>query len=156
MFASSLFFTGSDTHCVLVVAFGPAVVANENLLHGHGYKSNSNLAGTSKRSLPMAPELRTVMTGVAATHTKVLNYINGSWMESKSADWKEVLNPATGETIALTPLSTAAEVDAAVQGAAAAYYDWRRTPAEDRIQPLFKLKMLLENHVDELGRIIAQ
>jgi malonate-semialdehyde dehydrogenase (acetylating)/methylmalonate-semialdehyde dehydrogenase len=156
MFASSLFFTGSDTHCVLVVAFGPAVVANENLLHGHGYKSNSNLAGTSKRSLPMAPELRTVMTGVAATHTKVLNYINGSWMESKSADWKEVLNPATGETIALTPLSTAAEVDAAVQGAAAAYYDWRRTPAEDRIQPLFKLKMLLESHVDELGRIIAQ
>ena len=96
------------------------------------------------------------MTGTTATHTKVLNYIDGSWMESKSAEWREVINPATGEAIALTPLSTAAEVDAAVEAAAAAYRDWRRTPAEDRIQPLFKLKMLLEDHVDELGRIISQ
>ena len=96
------------------------------------------------------------MTGTTATRTKVLNYIDGSWMESKSAEWQEVINPATGETIALTPLSTAAEVDAAVEAAAAAYRDWRRTPAEDRIQPLFKLKMLLEDHLDELGRIISQ
>src|SRR6202162_3199173 len=104
----------------------------------------------------MAPELREVMTGTIATHTKILNYVAGSWMESKSADWKEVINPATGEIIALTPLSTAAEVDAAADAAAAAYRDWRRTPAEDRIQPLFKLKMLLEDHLDELGRIISQ
>src|SRR6202521_4124244 len=96
------------------------------------------------------------MTGTIATHTKVLNYIGGSWMESKSAEWREVINPATGETIALTPLSPAAEVDAAVEAASAAYREWRRTPAEDRIQPLFKLKMLLEDHVDELGRIISQ
>ncbi len=96
------------------------------------------------------------MTGTTATRTKVLNYIDGAWMESKSAEWRDVINPATGETIALTPLSPAAEVDAAVEAAAAAYRDWRRTPAEDRIQPLFKLKMLLEDHVDELGRIISQ
>src|SRR6202521_5393645 len=104
----------------------------------------------------MAPELREVMTGTIATRTKILNYIGGSWMESKSAEWKEVINPATGEVIALTPLSTAAEVDAAVEAADAAYRDWRRTPAEDRIQPLFKLKMLLEDHLDDLGRIIPQ
>jgi malonate-semialdehyde dehydrogenase (acetylating)/methylmalonate-semialdehyde dehydrogenase len=104
----------------------------------------------------MAPELRAVMTGTTATHTKVLNYIGGSWMESKSSEWREVFNPASGEVIAQTPLSTAAEVDAAVETAAIAFRDWRRTPAEDRIQPLFKLKMLLEDHVDELGRIISQ
>src|ERR1019366_9994665 len=57
--------------------------------------------------------------------------------------------------IALTPLTPAAEVDAAVESAAAAAREWRRTPAEDRIQPLFKLKMLLEDHLDELGRIIT-
>ena len=103
----------------------------------------------------MAPELRKVMTGITATRTKVLNYINGGWAESKSAEWRDVINPATGETIAVTPLSTAAEVDAAVESAATAYREWRRTPAEDRIQPLFKLKMLLEEHLDELGRIIS-
>src|SRR5271169_5570661 len=96
------------------------------------------------------------MTGITATRTKVLNYVNGSWTESKTAEWRDIINPATGETIAQAPLSTAAEVDAAVEAAAAAYREWRRTPAEDRIQPLFKLKMLLEDHLDELGRIISQ
>src|SRR6202048_1971287 len=45
---------------------------------------------------------------------------------------------------------------AVIECAAAAFPAWRRTPPEDRIQPLFKLKMLLENHIDELGRIITE
>ena len=96
------------------------------------------------------------MTEATATRTRVLNYINGTWMESKTAEWRDVVNPATAEAIAQVPLSTAAEVDAAVESAAIAFRDWRRTPAEDRIQPLFKLKMLLEEHIDELSRIITQ
>src|SRR6202047_4038072 len=95
------------------------------------------------------------MSEATATRTKVLNYIDGSWVESKATEWRDVVNPATGETISRTPLSTAAEVDAAVESAAAAFRAWRRTPPEDRIQPLFKLKQLLEEHVDELGRIIT-
>ncbi|MGH9680416.1 MAG: CoA-acylating methylmalonate-semialdehyde dehydrogenase [Candidatus Acidiferrales bacterium] len=95
------------------------------------------------------------MAQATAVHTKVLNYIDGNWVESKAAEWRDVINPATGEAIAQTPLSTHAEVGAAVDAASAAFYGWRRTPAEDRIQPLFKLKMLLEEHLDELGRIIT-
>ncbi len=52
-------------------------------------------------------------------------------------------------------MTSAGEVGAAVEAAAAAFRIWRRTPAEDRIQPLFKLKMLLEDHLDELARIIT-
>ena len=96
------------------------------------------------------------MTVAAPTLTKVPNYINGRWAESRTGEWIDVTNPATGETIAQTPLSDAAEVDAAVEAAAAAFPEWRRTPPEDRIQPLFKLKQLLEDHVDELSRIITQ
>src|SRR4029077_9591164 len=96
------------------------------------------------------------MTVAAPTLTKVPNYINGRWAESRTSEWIDVTNPATGETIAQTPLSDAAEVDAAVEAAAAAFPEWRRTPPEDRIQPLFKLKQLLEDHVDELSRIITQ
>ncbi len=87
---------------------------------------------------------------------KVPNFINGSWTESSAPEWIDVTNPATGETIARVPLSSAKEVDTAVQAAAAAFPEWRRTPPEDRIQPLFKLKQLLEDHVDELGRIITE
>jgi malonate-semialdehyde dehydrogenase (acetylating)/methylmalonate-semialdehyde dehydrogenase len=92
----------------------------------------------------------------AVSETKVPNYINGAWVESTATNWSDVVNPATGEVIAKSPSSDAAEVARAVEAAAAAYPAWRRTPPEDRIQPLFKLKMLLEDHIDELGRIITQ
>src|SRR5437588_3600020 len=96
------------------------------------------------------------MSTAVVTETKVPNYINGDWKESKSRRWQDVVNPATGETIAKVPLSDAAEVNAAVEAAAAAYPEWRRTPAEDRIQPLFKLKQLLEEHLNDIARIITQ
>src|SRR5262244_2763414 len=53
-------------------------------------------------------------------------------------------------------MADSADVNAAVEAAAAAFPEWRRTPPEDRIQPLFKLKMLLEDHIDDISRIITQ
>src|SRR5580700_9372819 len=85
----------------------------------------------------------------------VPNYVNGIWAESRSSEWLDVTNPATGEVIARSPLSTPIEVTASVEAAATAFRAWRRTPPEDRIQPLFRLKQLLEDHLDELGRIIT-
>jgi malonate-semialdehyde dehydrogenase (acetylating) / methylmalonate-semialdehyde dehydrogenase len=96
------------------------------------------------------------MTVAAPSLTRVSNYIDGHWTNSTSSEWQEVVNPATGEVLAQAPLSTAAEVAAAIEAAAAAFPEWRRTPPEDRIQPLFKLKVLLEDHIDELSRIITQ
>jgi len=87
--------------------------------------------------------------------TSVPNYINGQWVESRAADFGEVTDPATGKVLAKVPFSDGAEVNTAVEAAAAAYPEWRRTPPEDRIQPLFKLKQLLEEHLDELGLIIT-
>jgi malonate-semialdehyde dehydrogenase (acetylating) / methylmalonate-semialdehyde dehydrogenase len=87
---------------------------------------------------------------------KLPNYVNGKWQESTSGEWADVVNPATGEILAKTPLSSAAEIADAVEIAAGAFPSWRRTPPEDRIQPLFKLKQLLENHLDDFGRTITQ
>src|SRR5438270_561534 len=96
------------------------------------------------------------MTVAAPPLTKVPNYINGQWQDSAAHEWQDVVNPATGEVIASVPLSDAKEVSKAIDAASAAYQAWRRTPPEDRIQPLFKLKRLLEDHQDELARIITQ
>ena len=52
-------------------------------------------------------------------------------------------------------MSAKDEVDAAVQAAVKAYPDWRNTPVTDRIKPLFKLKVLLDEHLDEIGRTIT-
>jgi malonate-semialdehyde dehydrogenase (acetylating)/methylmalonate-semialdehyde dehydrogenase len=96
------------------------------------------------------------MTLAAPPLTKLSNYINGRWVDSKASEWLDVTNPATGEAIAKVPLSSANEVASAVEAAAVAFPEWRRTPPEDRIQPLFKLKQLLEDHIDELGRAITE
>lgn len=66
-----------------------------------------------------------------------------------------MVNPATQKVIARVPASTADDVDQAVKVAAAAFPAWRSTPPEDRIQYLFRLKELLEKHLDELGRLIS-
>src|SRR6478735_7328339 len=95
------------------------------------------------------------MTVATATLTKVPNYVNGQWIDSKATEWLDVTNPATGEVIAQTPLSSAAEVAAAIDAAAASFPEWRRTPAEDRIQPLFKLKHILEAEIEELARVLT-
>src|SRR5215469_2507265 len=96
------------------------------------------------------------MSTAIITEAKIPNYFNGQWVESNATEWQDVLNPATGETLAKVPLSSLAEVTRAIDAAAAAYPEWRRTPAEDRIQPLFKLKMLMEEHLDDFGRLITQ
>ena len=87
---------------------------------------------------------------------ELLNFVNGQWQRSGSADALDVYNPATGAAIATVGLSPAAEVDAAVGTGLDAYAEWRETPVVDRIQPLFRLKMLLEEHLDDIGRILTE
>jgi malonate-semialdehyde dehydrogenase (acetylating) / methylmalonate-semialdehyde dehydrogenase len=80
----------------------------------------------------------------------------GSWRSSDVQDCSDVINPATSEKLARVPLGTKKDVDAAVQAAASAFPEWRRTPAEERIQYLFKLKQLLETHLEELAQICTK
>jgi malonate-semialdehyde dehydrogenase (acetylating)/methylmalonate-semialdehyde dehydrogenase len=95
------------------------------------------------------------MSVAAPPANKLTHYINGQWTESHTSEWRDVVNPATGELLASVPLADAADVNRAVEAAATAFPEWRRTPPEDRIQPLFKLKMLLEEHIDDIARIIT-
>jgi malonate-semialdehyde dehydrogenase (acetylating) / methylmalonate-semialdehyde dehydrogenase len=92
---------------------------------------------------------------VTSPVTDLQNYISGSWTKSSASEFFNVTNPASGELIARTPVSTKADVEAAVQAAAAAFPAWRRTPAGERIQYLFKLKFLLEENIDELSKTIT-
>ena len=84
---------------------------------------------------------------------QLLNYINGAWQRAQATEFQDVRNPATAETLVRVPLSSRDEVGAAVEAAHAAFDDWRRTPATERVQYLFKLKALLEDHFDEIARL---
>jgi len=88
--------------------------------------------------------------------TSILNYIDGKWIEPKVAKYYDVINPATGALITRTPLCAADEVDAAAQAAAAALPAWRRTPVQERVQFLFRLRELLKSNLDEISRAITE
>jgi len=93
------------------------------------------------------------MTGTNELRGEVLDYIGGSWRRPSSDAATEVLNPATGDVIARAPAGSAQDVDAAVEAASAAFPEWRSTPPADRIQYLFRLKQLLEDHFEEIARV---
>jgi len=86
---------------------------------------------------------------------EILNYIGGKWCLSKSSEVLDIINPATAEVMGQVHLSTSEEVRSAVDAAAGAFPSWRRTPATERVQYLFKLKNLLEEHFEDLSRTIT-
>jgi malonate-semialdehyde dehydrogenase (acetylating)/methylmalonate-semialdehyde dehydrogenase len=83
------------------------------------------------------------------------NFLDGSWSSPAGLTLLPVLNPATGEVIANVPLSDGVVVDAAVRTTDAAFKAWSHTPAVDRVQFLFKFKFLLEQHLEELARMVV-
>src|SRR6516162_9298759 len=66
------------------------------------------------------------------------------------------LNPATGELIETFPRSGAAEVERAVSTARAAWEDWRLVPAPERGNILFRFAQLLEEHKEDLARLMTR
>lgn len=86
----------------------------------------------------------------------VLDYIGGAWQTASTADTQPVINPASAQTIAEVTLAPAETVAKAVEAGQAAFEDWRRVPVVERVQSLFKLKMLLEAHQEDIARTITE
>jgi malonate-semialdehyde dehydrogenase (acetylating)/methylmalonate-semialdehyde dehydrogenase len=86
---------------------------------------------------------------------RVQNYVGGRWVASTATDVLPIINPATGDGLGELPLSPGADIDAAVRAAAHAFPEWRATPVVERARVLFRLKALLEEHVDELAELLT-
>jgi malonate-semialdehyde dehydrogenase (acetylating)/methylmalonate-semialdehyde dehydrogenase len=85
------------------------------------------------------------------------NYIKGRWVESKENNTVDVINPANQEVLATVPygVNTFADAKDAVSAASQALNEWRDTPVMRRVQPLYKLKQLLEEHTEEIAKLIT-
>jgi malonate-semialdehyde dehydrogenase (acetylating) / methylmalonate-semialdehyde dehydrogenase len=86
----------------------------------------------------------------------VKNYINGQWCASTATEFLDVINPATAQAIAQVPLSPAHDVEQAVDSAAIAFQTWRRTPPLQRVQYLFRLKVLMDEQFEDLSRTVVE
>lgn len=88
-------------------------------------------------------------------HPEVRNYIDGQFVAAERPSI-EVLNPASGEQISTVPLSSAAEVDAAVKAASRAFEDWSQRPIKERVQVFFRYKALLERDLESLASLVSE
>jgi len=85
------------------------------------------------------------------------NYIGGSWISSSEKETRNVVNPANQEVLGRVPYGTrtGSDVAAAVKAASAAFSEWHQVPVMRRVQPLYRLKQLLEEHLEEIARLIT-
>ena len=83
------------------------------------------------------------------------NYINGAWVPSSGSEALEVVDSSTEEVIATVPSSTAADVDAAVAAAVAAFETWSVTPVDIRAKYLRDIGAALAGRYDEIVDVIS-
>lgn len=86
------------------------------------------------------------------------NYISNSWVKSKEGNTSDIINPATQEVLGKVPngKGTATDVAQAVAAATEAYKSWSQVPVMQRVQPLYKLKQLLEKNAEDIAKTITQ
>ncbi|QYR23861.1 CoA-acylating methylmalonate-semialdehyde dehydrogenase [Paenibacillus sp. sptzw28] len=91
----------------------------------------------------------------SATPKKIKNMIGGQWVQPEASHYEEVPNPATGEVIALVPISTKEELDRAVEAANTAFQAWRKVAVPRRARYLFRYQQLLIENWRELAALIT-
>ena len=96
------------------------------------------------------------MVTLAMKYAELANYIGGKDIKSQSNRFLEVISPIDGNLLSRVPMSTADDLDAAVQAAKAALNGWSKTPIKERVQVFFRYKTLLERHLDDLTRLVQE
>ncbi|MDR1765133.1 MAG: CoA-acylating methylmalonate-semialdehyde dehydrogenase [Lachnospiraceae bacterium] len=92
-----------------------------------------------------------------ATEVKVIQpFIGGEFVPSKTGKYTDAYDPSTGEVIAKVPCCTKDEVEAAIAAAKAAFPAWAATPVMKRVQVLYRLRELINEHMDELTMLVAK
>jgi acyl-CoA reductase-like NAD-dependent aldehyde dehydrogenase len=90
---------------------------------------------------------------MSVTVSQHKNFVGGKWVDAVDGGTMEVLNPATGETIAGVPRGTQADVDRAVEAAKAALPEWLETTPGERAEALLKLADAIEDNAEELAEL---
>lgn len=93
------------------------------------------------------------MSNIQSTTAKLL--INGQFVESKTQDWQDIVNPATQEVLGRVPMATLDEVDAAIAAAQDAFKTWRLTPIQARMRIMLKLQDLIRDNLKEIAKVLT-
>lgn len=81
--------------------------------------------------------------------------INGEWVDSKTHEWRDVVNPATQQVLARVPFATTDEVNAAIAAARQAFTRWKRTPIGARMRIMLKYQALIREHMKPIAQTLS-
>ena len=87
---------------------------------------------------------------------KLKNYINGEWVESRSLNFLNVVNPADGSLLSRVPAGSGDDVALVAEKACRAFKSWSETPVTQRVQYLFRMKQILEKNAAEIAEICTK
>src|SRR5213080_4698091 len=93
---------------------------------------------------------------MSVTVAQYQNFVGGKWVDAAEGGTAEIINPATGETIAEVPNGTQADVDRAVEAAKSALPEWLETTPGERAEMLLKLADALDANTEELAQLESQ
>lgn len=82
-------------------------------------------------------------------------FVNGKFHESRTDKYMNVFNPSTGEVLAQAPCCTEEDVNCAIKAASDAFSSWSQQPVMKRVQVLYKFRELIDEHAEELTRMVA-
>ncbi len=91
---------------------------------------------------------------VAAVQTVPL-LIDGEFVESRSTQWRDIVNPATQQVLARVPFATAEEIDAAIEAAQAAFASWKNTPLGARVRVMLRFQALVREHMPRIAKVLT-
>jgi len=98
----------------------------------------------------------TTQPAVLANHIPAVKLLlDGKFIDSRTGEWHDVVNPATQEVLAQVPFSTDEEINAAVASAKQAYKTWKNTPLATRARIMLKLQALVREHMSRIARTLS-
>jgi len=87
---------------------------------------------------------------------KILNYINGAYVQPQSNAWIDNVNPSTGEVYAQIANSNSADIGSAYEAAQRAFPTWSNTTIEERSRIMLKIATLIDENLDKLATAEAK
>src|SRR4030081_3211883 len=98
----------------------------------------------------------TTKPAVLAQHIPAVKLLlDGKFLDSRTSEWHDVVNPATQEVLAQVPFATDDEINAAVASAKQAYKTWKNTPLAARARIMLKLQALVRDHMSRIAQTLS-
>ncbi|KAF8078767.1 methylmalonate-semialdehyde dehydrogenase [Lyophyllum atratum] len=119
------------------------------------FATSAPLAALSAAALPKAERISAEWKGTSATGGTTKNFIGGEFVESKTSEWVDVVDPSTQTLLSRVPQTTSHEFEQAAEAASQAFKTWSQTSVLSRQRFVLNLQQLIRENADAIANSIV-